>query len=53
MADKETDQNLKTSKKEAAPKTDAKAATKAKAEQAKKIDPKDKEIAEEVGQRMA
>ncbi|ALB29047.1 nucleotide exchange factor GrpE [Companilactobacillus heilongjiangensis] len=46
MADKETDQNLKTSKKEAAPKTDAKAATKAKAEQAKKIDPKDKEIAD-------
>lgn len=42
MADKEKDQDLKTSKKEAAPKTD-KSSVK---EQAKKVDPKDKEIAD-------
>lgn len=47
MADKEKDQDLKTSKKEATPKTDAKADTdSAKKKQAEKVDPKDKEIAD-------
>ncbi|MBL3529928.1 nucleotide exchange factor GrpE [Companilactobacillus zhachilii] len=47
MADKEKDQDLKTSKKEAAPKTDEKAEKdSAKKKQAEKVDPKDKEIAD-------
>lgn len=46
MADKEKDQDLKTSKKEAAPKTDEKAETKSAKKEHAKEDPKTKEIAD-------